>query len=75
MDTTDLALAIADHIAPLREAAETGDEYRTVFLLDRLESFVRTETDKNRLHRVFGAPGDWGYGTPIGDALLAIYKS
>jgi hypothetical protein len=21
--------------------------------------------------RALGAPGDWGYGTPIGDALLA----
>ncbi len=23
------------------------------------------------LSRAFGAPGDWGYGTPIGDALAA----
>lgn len=22
-----------------------------------------------------GAPGDWGYGTPIGDALAADYRS
>lgn len=25
--------------------------------------------------RAMGAPGDWGYGTPIGDALLEILKS
>ena len=26
-----------------------------------------------KIHEVFGAPGDWGYGTPIGDALRKIY--
>ncbi len=25
-------------------------------------------------HQAFGAPGDWGYGTPIGDALAAAYR-
>jgi len=24
--------------------------------------------------KALGAPGDWGYGTPIGDALLAAYN-
>lgn len=24
--------------------------------------------------KAFGSPGDWGYGTPIGDALLAAFK-
>jgi len=27
------------------------------------------------IHRAFGAPGDWGYGTPIGDALAAAYRT
>jgi len=27
------------------------------------------------VHEAFGAPGDWGYGTPIGDALLEVYRS
>ena len=27
------------------------------------------------VHDAFGAPGDWGYGTPIGDALLEIYRA
>lgn len=26
------------------------------------------------LHQAFGAPGDWGYGRPIGDALMALYS-
>ena len=27
-----------------------------------------------KVHSVFGAPGDWGYGTPLGDALKKIYQ-
>jgi hypothetical protein len=30
--------------------------------------------DADQIHAAFGAPGDWGYGTPIGDALLKIYQ-
>ena len=26
------------------------------------------------VHRAFGAPGDYGYGTPKGDALFELYK-
>lgn len=26
------------------------------------------------LHAAFGAPGDWGYDTPIGDALARLYR-
>jgi hypothetical protein len=26
-----------------------------------------------QLHRAFGAPGDFGYETPIGDALARVY--
>jgi hypothetical protein len=27
------------------------------------------------VHKAFGAPGDYGYGTPKGDALMALYRS
>lgn len=27
------------------------------------------------VHEAFGAPGDWGYDTPIGDALLEVYRA
>lgn len=27
------------------------------------------------IERAMGAPGDWGYGTPIGDAVLEWIKS
>lgn len=26
------------------------------------------------LHEAFGAPGDWGYGTPMGEAILQVYE-
>lgn len=26
------------------------------------------------IHDAFGAPGDWGYGTPVGDALARLYR-
>ena len=26
------------------------------------------------IHSAFGAPGDWGYETPIGDALARLYR-
>jgi len=28
-----------------------------------------------QVHQAFGAPGDWGYGTPKGDALMALYRA
>jgi hypothetical protein len=30
--------------------------------------------DVAELHRAFGAPGDFGYETPIGEALARIYR-
>lgn len=29
----------------------------------------------NEIHRAYGAPGDFGYETPIGDALAALYRA
>lgn len=26
------------------------------------------------IHSAFGAPGDWGYETPLGDALARLYR-
>lgn len=28
----------------------------------------------DEIYAAFGAPGNWGYGTPIGDALRKFYK-
>lgn len=29
----------------------------------------------DQVYALFGAPGDWGYGTPIGKALQTLYKA
>lgn len=50
--------------ALLREAVEM------VRCLRRLVEF-RTADE---IHKAFGAPGDFGYDTPIGAALAKIYK-
>jgi hypothetical protein len=46
----------------LREASEL------VLVLARLLS-------GKTVHDAFGAPGDWGYQTPIGQALYQLYSS
>lgn len=29
---------------------------------------------REKIHRAFGAPGDFGYGTPEGDSLRRLYE-
>lgn len=38
-----------------------------------LARLVRQRTLRE-IHDAFGAPGDFGYGTPIGDALAKLYR-
>lgn len=59
-----VASEIYDLTARLRVAVEL------VRCLRRLAE-GRTVAD---LHRAFGAPGDWGYSTPLGDALARLYR-
>lgn len=35
---------------------------------------AKIETAIKDVHKAFGAPGDYGYDTPQGDALFALYK-
>jgi hypothetical protein len=62
----DLADSVDDHLATrqLRECIELTR------CLIRLVPFVSVE----QVHRAFGAPGDFGYDTPIGDALSRLYR-
>ena len=39
-----------------------------ISLLAALDAAIRD------LHAAFGAPGDYGYGTPEGDALYKVYR-
>lgn len=51
----------------LAEAMRDADGL--VGCLRRLASQCTAE----QIHAAFGAPGDWGYGTPLGDMLAAVY--
>lgn len=56
----------------LREKAETLSEEHpdAAELINVLARIVEGKT----IDKVFGAPGDWGYGTPIGDGVFDRLK-
>lgn len=71
MNKTALSTAIRNHaerFGPFDEETgePTGAEVRDVGELLRVLARL---VEGKELHNAFGAPGDWGYGTPIGDAL------
>lgn len=43
---------------------------------DMLRGFSRSiwNLEAHEIHRALGAPGDWGYDTPMGDALRVLYE-
>jgi hypothetical protein len=44
-----------------------------VRLIHALHFFVK-EAPISEIHRLFRAPGDWGYETPLGAALYRLYS-
>ncbi len=63
-----LAKAIRARADGMTEPDEVSHfDHQTAELLYALARLL----EGKRRDRAFGAPGDWGYGTPIGDALLA----
>lgn len=48
-------------------------ELREALFLLRCLRRALTGRSVEEIHRAFGAPGDFGYGTPIGDALRRVY--
>lgn len=77
MNTTKLVEAIEDRAEELRTKALDGEYTDEVVLRDsRLLMCLARMVERNDgtdIYGVFGAPGDWGYGTPIGDALCEAY--
>jgi hypothetical protein len=63
-DMTSESEDATQHIQALREA---------VALVCCLRRLVDGKTP-NEIHQAFGAPGDFGYDTPIGDALARLYR-
>ena len=73
MNSSHLSIALRNKAADVRNidatTAKEDDLLRdSAALLRVLANLV----DGKPLAKVFGAPGDWGYGTPIGDALAAV---
>lgn len=76
MNCTDLAHLIRCRAEDVRAAADiddpsTQDQRDNAELLNCLARMLEGKP----IHKAFGAPGDWGYGTPIGDALIAAYQA
>lgn len=60
----------------LREHApdEAREDAREALELVRCLRRVLPHLTVDQVHAAFGAPGDFGYGTPIGDALAKLYR-
>lgn len=65
--TTQLAKAVRDSAFALANGEENPNAS------ELLNCFARLLEGKD-LDKAMGAPGDWGYGTPIGDAVHALLK-
>lgn len=63
----DLRNAIVKHV----DEANPDLDHTTRALITVLGSVI----EGIPIERAMGAPGQWGYGTPIGDALLALLQA
>ena len=63
----NLTAAIIEHATENNPQMDTHTEY----LIRALGSVIEGVP----VLKALGAPGSWGYGTPIGDALLALINS
>lgn len=89
-DHKDLAAALYAHERAARDAIDQIRDLATDETEDEVHSLARSVRDTiefagclrrllpgrsiEEIHHAFGAPGDWGYGTPIGDALARLYR-
>ncbi len=66
MNNPELSKALRDKAAALHET--NTDAAELILVLARV-------VEGREIHKAFGAPGDWGYGTPIGAALYQSLKA
>jgi hypothetical protein len=69
MNNAKLASVLREKAEEIQAIESLGDANR-LDTAELLRVLARVVEGKD-LYRAFGAPGDWGYGTPIGDALAA----
>jgi hypothetical protein len=74
---TKLSKAVRDFAADIDGIADAGErgllpeDIRNCSELARVLARI---VEGKSIAAAFGAPGDWGYGTPIGDGILAMLK-
>lgn len=74
VDREALSQALRDHSNSLMDAADTNadETFRwTLRTTAELVAVLARVVEGNTLRKAFGAPGDWGYSSPIGAALAA----
>jgi hypothetical protein len=73
MNAKLLAMSLAEKARKLSDQvdANTGQTDPDHADLSELLRVLARILSGQSIERAFGAPGDWGYGTPIGDALAA----
>lgn len=64
----DPTLRLAVDIREIAKQAEPDDASELLRVLARL-------LEGRDVYSAFGAPGDWGYGTRVGDALSVLYRA
>jgi hypothetical protein len=71
MKTKPLALVLREHAEEINNREDRRESDRdTAELIVVLARIIEGKP----IEKAFGAPGDWGYGTPIGDALANFYR-
>ena len=70
MDYSKLATVLRDRADTMQENQNDPDRLDNAELMRVLARIC----EGKEIHKSFGAPGDWGYGRPIGDALKEAYS-
>lgn len=69
------AIAATTHDIAREDDNLNGDATRTLREASELARVLARLLAGKTVYEAFGAPGDWGYDTPLGDALADFYHS
>jgi flagellar biosynthesis/type III secretory pathway protein FliH len=73
-DYSTVAQTLREEAEKIRAFAEKEEPMRACYRHAELLCVLARACEGKDLYKSFGAPGDWGYGTPIGDALEHAYS-
>ena len=74
MDLTALTKVVRDSARKLGEVEDEESGYSKFPDETELLNVLARLLEGKEVMRAFGAPGDWGYDTPIGKAIADIYR-